>query len=211
MRPIGRQGLMKRTSGVRSRLRPGAILIATVAAALLTGCKAPEPDGPRVLGDITILLADRPVEKVLEPDPYGNDAYISYDGDGALRTVTRYEQNLLKRLAEAGKGATLAFQRHLEFPMDTEVQLEASAKPFGLSRAWIQFWVVPEACCGLRMEGATVRVEDAHGNRQATFSLEWPWGNQIMVQLPPTHDGGHWTWIIFDMTKDNRQPAGPQP
>jgi hypothetical protein len=162
--------------------------------------------GVRALCDITVLAADKPVSTLLEPDPYGDDSLRSYEGDGSLRGIMRYDENLLKKLAAAGQGVYPVLEQYLEGPIDDPMRLDVSAKAAGLDRVRIEFWVATEACCGLRMNGATVRVASARGQREAAFSLEWPWGQQVLVELPPTHEGGRWTWILFALRREGTWP-----
>ncbi|HOI54099.1 MAG TPA: hypothetical protein PLP01_02515 [Phycisphaerae bacterium] len=219
MRATGEQGATGRAAA-RARV---AWLWAAVglSAVLACGCQpraagdgqapgvaAETESGPKAYCDITVLAADSPIAAILEPDPYGKDELRSFSGDGSLRGIMRYDIALLKKLAETGKGVHPVLQKHLEGPIDSLMHLSESARPAGLNRVYVEFSVGTEACCGLRMDGAMVRVEDAGGIRKATFSLEWPWGQQMMLELPPTHEGGRWTWILFDLSKDETPPAG---
>ncbi len=218
MRTTGEQGAM---GPAAAGARVAWLWVAVgVSAALVCGCgpRAAGDGQPRVAAeaesepkaycDITVLAADSPIANILEPDPYGRDNERSFSGDGSLRGIMRYDIALLKQLAETGKGVYPVLQKHLEGPIGSLMHLNESARAAGLNRVYVEFTVGTEACCGLRMDGAVARVEDAGGSRKAAFSLEWPWGQQVLVELPPTQVGGRWTWILLELSKDETPPAG---
>ena len=201
-------GARKLTVLVRQVATPFLVALAVFAIA---GCN--RQGEQRLRAEVQVILSERPVDKVLEPDPKSLREVFTYEfeGQGKLRAVTRYESTRLRAMADRDKGAVHVFRRELQFAMYEDMVLEASASPLGTDKLKIDFWVSPEACCGMTMSAdVVVGAETVDKASDVMFTCDWPSGRRMLIELPSKRLKGRWIWVLIDLQKEESKPVDPR-
>ena len=201
-------GARKLTVLVRQVATPFLVALAVSAIA---GCN--RQGEQRLRAVVQVILSERAVDKVLEPDPKSLREVFTYafEGQGKLRAVTRYESTRLRAMADRDKGAVHVFRRELHFAMYDDVIVEVPASSPGTDKLKIDFWVAPEACCGMTMSAEVVvgagTVDEAS---DVMFTCDWPSGRRMLIELPSKLLKDRWIWVLIDLQKGESGPVDPR-
>ena len=195
---------------VTSVCRPAALLVAALALATAVGCTSPRQQ--RMLAEVQVILSERPVDEVLEPDPKSLREVFTYafDGQGKLRAVTRYESTRLRAMADRDKGAVHVFRCKLQFVMYDDVVVEVPASSPGMDQLKMDFWVSPEACCGMMMSATVVVGAGMTDQDGMKFTCDWPSARRVLIELPSKRLKGRWIWLLMDLRKEKSKPVDPR-
>ncbi len=200
-------GARKLTVLVRQVATPFLVALAVSAIA---GCN--RQGEQRLRAVVQVILSERAVDKVLEPDPKSLREVFTYafEGQGKLRALTRYESTRLRAMADRDKGAVHVFRRKLQFVMYDDVILEVPASPLGTDQLKIDFWVSPEACCDMTMSAEVVVGAGMTDQGGVTFTCDWPSARRMLIELPSKRMKGRWIWVLIDLQKEESRPVDPR-
>ncbi|NIA20971.1 MAG: hypothetical protein GWP05_03150 [Anaerolineaceae bacterium] len=194
--------------------RSAMLLAAALALIAATGCSRSQQ--PQLSAEVRVILSEQPAEEVLESDPESDREIFTYafEGRGKLRAITRYESMRLQAMADRDKGAAHVFRRKLRFDMYDDVTVEGPASSPGMGKLRMDFWVAPEACCGLTMSADLVvgdKAGDAADAGGVKFTCDWPLGRQMLIELPPRQPQGRWVWVLVSLQKEEEaKPVDPR-
>jgi len=195
---------------VASLYRSAIPLLAALALATAVGCTSSRHQ--RMLAEVQVILSERPVDKVLEPDPKSLREVFTYafDGQGKLRAVTRYESTRLRAMADHDKGAVHVFRRKMQFVMYDDVVVEVPASSEGMDQLKMDFWVAPEACCGITMSATVVVGAGMTDQGGMKFTCDWPSARRVLIELPSKRLKGRWIWLLMNLQKAESKPVDPR-
>ena len=176
------------------RRRP-AVLLAVAAALVATGgCGTQNLDF-----ELQVFTAQRPVV----------DAYRAFDsrveplecflseGEDTIYVFSRYQWARLNAMALRGKGIRRTYEN--KFVLKPDDQFNVSVTTEDEKQLDVELAVSPDSCCTWTLSHVAYTLRDDRGTSTVTFGSMWPIIQNILVQLPPTHEGGPWTWILMNI------------
>lgn len=136
--------------------------------------------------------------KALDSEAAKLDCSIS-SGPDTVYSLTRYQWARLNALALKEAEVRRTFRdKSLMNDVDEFLRTVTTSDQRTLD---VAVMVVPDSCCTFTLQHVGYTVRDAGGEATIDFSCMYPIINNILVQLPPTSQGGRYTWILMDIEK----------
>ena len=182
------------------------LLVAATATLLAAQGCAP----PSVTIEMQVVRADRPLAKVMEAaDHQGAKETTVPPGPARIYDLTRYQWARLTSPTRSAAKVTKFLQRTLvtEAGRPESLRVQPSEDESFEARMTIG----TEGCCGLMLKETGLSVHEAGQESGAVFQRSLSVVRVTVVELPPTHDGGLWTWVLLDIYKTPAAAPGRRP
>jgi hypothetical protein len=158
--------------------------------------------------EMQVLKSGRPLAKSLDAAERqaAEDVTVSA-GQAEFYDLTRYQWSRLTSPKRTGPDVSPLLERKWVTEAGQRGSLRVEISPEETFEA--RMTVTTKDCCGLTLQDTTLTVHEAGRESSVTFRHQLSLLRPAVVELPPTHEGGAWTWVLLDVQKT--PPAEKKP